>query len=112
MKKFLILLLIACVTYSCASTRSVTNKTQTTAESVAPGDGSSFENAIIIKEHTESTGVSAEYAWLRQNYPGYKLQKQALVNNKGVPYDVLDIVTGNGEKKSIYFNISRFFGKF
>jgi len=112
MNKFLILLLIVCFTYSCASTRSVTNKTQTNSESAAPGDGSSFETAVIIREHTESAGVNAEYAWLRQNYPGYKLQKQALVQNKGVPYDVLDIITGNGEQKSIYFNISGFFGKF
>ena len=54
-------------------------------------DGSSYEKAIIIKDTTESKGIKAEYAWLSEHYPGYKMKKQALSYNNGKPYDILYI---------------------
>lgn len=41
-------------------------------------DGSSIEQAIVINETSEVAGVSAEYMWLQENYPGYKLSTQFL----------------------------------
>lgn len=75
-------------------------------------DGSSFEKAVFINEKTETAGIGAEYVWLRQNYPGYKLVQQSLAFEKEKPYDIMDIKTADGEKKSIYFDISKFYGKF
>jgi len=72
---------------------------------------SSFKNAIVIKEKTERTGVNAEYKWIAEHYPDAKVLQQRLVNNNGKPYDIIDIKTKSG-KKSIYFDISNFFGKF
>jgi hypothetical protein len=73
-------------------------------------DGSSYEKAVVISETTESAGVSAEYTWLKEYYPGYKLIKQNLGSFKGKPYDILHIKY-KGKKKTIYFDISAFFGK-
>jgi hypothetical protein len=112
MKKIIFLVLIASFATACVSTKKATDQTQINAELNIQRDGSSFEKAIIIKERNEKTGVDAEYFWLRQNYPGYKLEGQSLVHYKHVPYDIIEIVTVTGEKKSIYFNISKFFGKF
>ena len=112
MKKFLFLILIASFTTACVSTKNATDQTQINAESNTLRDGSSFEKAIIIKERNETAGVDAEYSWLRQNYPGYKSEGQSLIHHRRIPYDIIDIVTATGDKKSIYFNISRFFGKF
>jgi hypothetical protein len=66
----------------------------------------------IIKEKNETKGIKAEYEWLRKNYPGYEAKKQALIVQKKTPYDVITIVTENGEEKSIYFDISNFYGKY
>jgi hypothetical protein len=73
-------------------------------------EGTSYENAVFITEKTESKGVDAEYKWLSQHYPGYKLKKQSLGHNGGKPYDLMDIKTSSGEEKTIYFDISNFFG--
>ena len=74
--------------------------------------GTSFKNAILIKETGESAGVKAEYDWLKKNYPGYGLESQALVYQIGIPYDVLTIKTQDGVVRKTYFDISRFYGKF
>jgi tetratricopeptide (TPR) repeat protein len=69
------------------------------------GDGSSFETAIIVNS------IPEEYQYLRENYPGHKFIMQSLVSHDGVPYDILQIKTSEGETLEIYFNISSFFGK-
>ncbi len=81
---------------------------------VATVDGNiatDFKNAIVIKEKTERAGVNAEYKWIAEHYPDSKVLQQRLVNKSGKPYDIIDIKTKSG-KKSIYFDISNFFGKF
>ena len=75
------------------------------------GQGTSFEDAVIIMEKTETTGVDAEYDWLREHYPGYKLVSQSLSSKDGKHYDVMKIKTASGEDKTVYFDISNFFGK-
>jgi hypothetical protein len=75
-------------------------------------DGSSYSNAVIIKEKSEGPGVDAEYKWIRDHYPGSKTKSQALQMNNGKSYDVLTIVTADGAEKRVYFDISNFFGKF
>lgn len=74
-------------------------------------DGSSYQNAIIIMDTTESAGVSAEYKWLDLHYPGYSSESQALSMNDHHPYDILSITTKDGTKKEVYFDISNYFGK-
>jgi len=68
-------------------------------------DGSSFEKAVMVKN------ISEEYEWLGQYFPGYKFILQSLMFDKKQPYDVLKIVTIDGETLHIYFNISSFYGK-
>jgi hypothetical protein len=118
MKKFLrvasmllifITLLSSCKHQSAAGSGSGgSNKTTATSE----GGGTSFADAVVIDADNESTGVDAEYAWLKSHYPGYRLIKQSLVTHEGKPYDVMNIKTAGGEKKDVYFDISAFFGKF
>ena len=77
------------------------------------GDGSSIEKAIVIAgAHNESDGVASEYAWLSRHYAGYGMKKQALLQANGKSYDRLDFTTAHGEAKTVYFDISGFFGKF
>lgn len=107
-----IFLLSACST-SKKTAQSVTNS-PTTSVSVTDEqrDGSSYEKAIVIKEKSETPGVSAEYKWLKEKYPGYTFTGQSLSTYKKTPYDVIKIKTADGEEKTVYFDISNFFGKF
>ena len=75
-------------------------------------DGSSYAKAIIIEEKTEGSGVSAEYDWLATHYPGYTSEGQYLMTQGKTPYDMIKIKTASGEDKSVYFDISNYFGKF
>jgi len=95
---------------ACFSTRH--GASTSTSSHASLQDGSSYENAVVIQEKSESAGVSAEYKWLQEHYPGSRTKMQALNNRNGKPYDVLTIVTANGTEQLIYFDISRFYGKF
>ena len=75
------------------------------------GDGSSIENAVVVNAANEDQGVRAEYAWLQDHYAGYHGGNQFLRTDKGHSYDQLDIVTKEGQNRSVYFDITPFFGK-
>jgi hypothetical protein len=90
---------------SCSSTKKL-------ARANAVQDGKSFETAVVITETHERQGVDAEYAWIKVKYPGAKTQGQALSSHDKKPYDIIHIVTAEGTKLDIYFDISSFFGKF
>lgn len=97
---------------SCATNKKVATASQISQSKSTGGDGSSYEKAIVIAEKTETTGVDAEYAWLRKNYPGYKVEMQSLNQHDGKPYDILKIKTADGVEMSVYFDISNYFSKF
>ena len=93
------------------------NNTSASSKNIEPlsdqktADGSSFEKAIFIDKTSEKAGIDAEYAWLKENYPGYRMIQQSLSQHKGRSYDILTIKTKESEEKDIYFDISKFFGK-
>ena len=62
-------------------------------------------------ETNEMAGISAEYAWLKEHYPGYESLGQALLQDGKKPYDRIKIRTSSGQEKEVYFDISHFFGK-
>ena len=98
---------------SCTSTKRVASvpSGQNVVSNKVSGDGSSFEKAVVIMKYHESEGVAAEYVWLRENYPGCKFKGQALSKHNKIPYDILNFTTAEGVEKSIYFDISNFYGK-
>lgn len=116
MKKILTTILLTAILASCSSphkTQGSMNGPETSGGSAtSKQDGSSFDNAVYIREKSESKGVNAEYTWLKEHYPGYKMKSQSLSFHDKKPYDLLNIVTADGESKTIYFDISGFFGKF
>ena len=75
-------------------------------------DGSSAEKAIIVGS------VGEEYQWMQRHCPGFRpgmqaLQAgmQALQEIEGKPYDVLPWRNDRGEERTVYFDISRFYGQ-
>ena len=108
-----ILLLSGLFFTACSSSKSISNLSSTKATVQTSGnEGTSFENAVVIHEKTETKGIAAEYAWLDAHFPGYKMKSQALKMNKKRVYDVLSFTTKQGKDMEIYFDITEFFGKF
>ena len=70
------------------------------------GDESPAAQAVVVGS------VSEEYAWIQRNCPGFKVRMQSLQQIDGKPFDVLKIQNEQGEERTVYFDISSFFGKF
>jgi hypothetical protein len=80
------------------------------------GDGSSKEAAIVILGALgESDGVESEYRYLDLLYGprpgGWMMVRQSLTEEKGKSYDALEIEQGMNSK-TVYFDITAYFGKF
>ena len=82
------------------------------------GDGSSFENAIIIKNATTSRdGIAAEYAYIGkvhgERFKDWKTIMQSLSSSNGKHYDIIKInILSDNTTKEYYFDITSFFGKY
>ncbi|WP_201982407.1 hypothetical protein [Hymenobacter rubidus] len=81
---------------ACATTKNVGS---------AERDGSSFEQAIVIR------GVAQEYAYVRQVCPDCQFVRQSLTSENKKPYDILAFKKSDGSTVSYYFDISKFFGR-
>ncbi|MFI5137447.1 MAG: hypothetical protein ACHQIM_06445 [Sphingobacteriales bacterium] len=111
MRKAIIYIFIICALGASCSSAKKTIQNSATA-SVAGNDGSSYEKAIVIHEDHETQGIHAEYAWLRDKYPGYKTKGQSLNYYKNKPYDIIHIIMSDNKETDVYFDISNFYGKF
>jgi hypothetical protein len=70
----------------------------------APRDGSSPERALLVHS------VAEEYQWMFAHLPGFMPKLQALHQIDGRPFDVLTWRNEEGEERTVYFDISPFFG--
>jgi hypothetical protein len=68
---------------------------------------------IKIQATTEPTGLKEEGRWLHDHYPRWTKAAQSLVMGEGSQrFDHVDIVSPSGEKLTVCFDITNFFGKF
>lgn len=74
-------------------------------------EGASYETAIVIQAANEFEGIALEDEWIAGHYPGYQETSQAVSFFNGKVYDSIMIVTSTGMIKTIYFDITSFFGK-
>jgi hypothetical protein len=81
------------------------------------GPGDTTETAVVILGASDSkVGIDAEYSYLekkfgRRNYD-WKLKRQGVYLHKGKVYDRMEIDLKDGGQKTLFFDISEFFGKF
>ncbi len=83
----------------------------TVKATIAGGDGSSIEKAVIIKAPDNFIGVRIEYTWIKKNCPGWQLEKQSAFKSGNKIYDKMEFRTPDGRLKTIYFDITDFYGK-
>ena len=87
------------------------NSRPTVKATVTGGDGSSIEKAMIIKAPDNFIGVRIEYTWIKKNCPGWKLERQSEFKTGNKIYDKMEFRTPDGRLKTIYFDITDFYGK-
>ena len=114
MKTVNLLFVVIILLGACASPKKTTTKDASPA--VTHTDllkgGTSFSNAVVIMVESEREGLNEEYKWLSNNYPGYGLIRRTHVKRSSGQYDIIRIKTQHGQVKDIYFDSTRFLGKF
>jgi hypothetical protein len=66
----------------------------------------------VLEDATNTfNGIAAEHAYTRKHYPGWRWKTQSLAGHGGRHYDVIEMIGPNGETKTIYFDITDWFGK-
>jgi hypothetical protein len=86
------------------------------------GSGSSMADAVVIQDISSTgVGIRAEKQWLTEQHGldqqiaedpnGWKIEKQELIESRGCQYDRLTIAFPDGRLKTVYFDITSFFGK-
>ena len=91
-------------------------KTENDLISVEGGPGDCKENAVVIHAPNCIAGIRAEYKYI-DNLCGVQNQDWNLIgqfklSGNGKDYDMMTIETKDGTRKSFYFDITDFFGKF
>jgi hypothetical protein len=82
-----------------------------TGYSFSGGDGSSPETAVVVHARSESLGIRAEYEWLAEHWPGSRRGKQTLLGKNNRFYDSLTITDSSGRERTVFFDITEYFGK-
>jgi hypothetical protein len=67
-------------------------------------DGASIEQAIVVKN------IGEEYGWIRRHCAGFEPGEQSLEEIGGRFYDVHQLRNAAGLEKTIYFDITTFYG--
>lgn len=76
------------------------------------GPGDRLETAIVTEGNlNEMSGVDSEYAYVARRLPGWAVCGQALLNPGSRVYDQLDLANAAGQRRSIFFDITGWFGK-
>ena len=88
-------------------------------------EGSSFLSAVIVRASAQAEGVEEEHQWLSDHFPGWRpcvtsqseeadgLIVFAHVTSffEGRPYSVHCVQLKDGSRRTVYFDISNYFGK-
>ena len=81
-------------------------------QSTAAEPGSSYDTAIVLDgAKDEMSGIGAEHSYIAAHFPGWRLKEQSLLNQNSRIYDRIDIIGPTGQTKSLYFDITEWFGK-
>ncbi len=105
MRNSLIVLALLCS--SCAST----GPERASSHASIGQEGTSIQTAVLIKARSSSEGIAAEYAWIARKHPGFKREKQSLLQEGDKAYDLIEITTADGKRMAYYFDVTSFFGK-
>ena len=76
----------------------------------AGGDGSSVEQAVVVLAQTEDEGIDLEHHWIFDHYGRFRKIRGGLAAADGKHYDVITVELGDHSEKTIFFDITGFYG--
>jgi hypothetical protein len=80
------------------------------------GDGGTKESAVVINATSSIVGIDAEYQWLTTRFGkqdrDWKIDIRMQSDDNGQSYEMFVIELSDGSSKTIYFDISSFYGRF
>ncbi len=104
------ILIIACLALLAVGCQ--TSRTSVNPIAYQGGDGSSYEQAILIREaHCREAGILAQRLWLERTYPGYRAAKESTQTLANRQYAVFEIATAEGQTRTVYFDTTEFANK-
>ncbi len=85
------------------------------AEYIERSGDSKKEAIVVLDVENSREGVRAEYEYLEKRFGrrgiDWQLEAQFLLSENKMYYDKMELRFPDGSKKTIYFNITFFFGK-
>lgn len=75
------------------------------------GDGTSLANAVVIKAGSDAEGVHLENEWIFHKYGRFRKPFAGMVAQNGHHFDVITAEFPDGTRRTIYFDITWFFGR-
>jgi hypothetical protein len=72
---------------------------------------SECQNGLLHSTAIPVGSVEEEYLWMQRNFPGFQPRMQSMLEIDGKPFDVLTLQNACGEERTVYFEISKFYGK-
>ncbi len=73
------------------------------------GDGQTMASAVEIRAHSDIEGGQLLLDWIRANYPGYVIQQQELIEQRGRAYNMVTIMDPTNNSRRVYFDISSYY---
>jgi hypothetical protein len=76
----------------------------------AGGDGTSADQAVIVLAETEDEGIDLEHHWTFDHYGRFRKVRGGLAAADGKHFDVITVELADHSEKTIYFDITAFYG--
>ena len=73
------------------------------------GDGQTMATAVEIRARSETEGGKLVRDWIRANYPGYTVQQQDLIEQRGRAYNMITLIGPGNIAQRVYFDISSYY---
>lgn len=75
------------------------------------GDGTELEKAVVISADDEDDGLRLERRWIYEHYGKFRKKSGGLAAADGRHYDVLTVELADHSEKTIFFDITQFYGR-
>jgi hypothetical protein len=74
-------------------------------------EGESLEAAVIVTANNEEDGIAYENDWIYQHYGRFRRRSGGLASLAGRRYDVIKVELSDHTERTLYFDITDFFGR-
>ncbi len=73
------------------------------------GDGQTMTTAVEIRTPSATEGDALLLDWIRANYPGFTIQGQQVIEQRGHAYNLVTIIGPVNASHLLYFDISSYY---